>query len=170
MAVRSYGRSMVVAAWILFLLLVTWLFQGLLQNQHNPNSSPSVNHSETGQIEVRLKRNRSGHYVTNGTINGKNVVFLVDTGATDVALSDGLAQSLGLRPGASIILSTANGRVRGYKSRIAEISVGDIVQRDIAAVISPGIADNAVLLGMSFLKNLELVQKGRTLTLRTAEP
>ena len=166
MAVKSFGRGMVFAAWALFLLLITWLFQGLLEDQHNPYTSPSVHLTESGAIEVVLKRNRQGHYVTNGTINGKRVVFLVDTGATDVALSDELAAELGLKRGAAVILSTANGKARGYKSRLDSITVGDIEQRNVAAVIGSGLGANTVLLGMSFLKNLELVQKDRTLTLR----
>ena len=163
------GRGMVIAAWILFLILLAWLFQGFLENQYNPNPSPVTVTDNTGLRQVELKRNRSGHYVTAGTINGQRVRFLVDTGATDVALSDIMARRLGLKPGAPVILSTANGRVRGYKSSIDRISVGAIELNHIPAVISPGMGAEDVLLGMSFLKHLELIQKDRTLTLRAPQ-
>ncbi len=157
---------MVFAAWIAFLGLVSWLFQGLLERQFNPNQSPESAMLSAGEIEVVLGQNRAGHYVTSGLVNGHRVRFLVDTGATDVALSQKAAKKLGLKSGAPLRLSTANGMVRGYRTIIESISIGNIRQRNIAAVISPGIDDGIILLGMSFLRNIELVQRSGTLILR----
>jgi aspartyl protease family protein len=115
---------------------------------------------------VLLKRNRSGHYVVNGFINSKEVTFLLDTGATDVALSDDLATALELRRGAYITSQTANGTVTARQTTLSEVSIGSIRLQNVRASILPSLSDKEVLLGMSFLKQLELVQKGNYLLLR----
>lgn len=160
------GKGMVFAAWAVFLLLVAWLFQGELERQFNPNRDPVAGVAETGQREVMLRRNRAGHYVATGEINGVAVNFLLDTGATDVAMSSAAARSLGLPRGAPVTLSTANGVVQGYRTVLESVSVAGIRQHGVRAVVSPGISEDIVLLGMSFLKHLELVQRDGTLLLR----
>lgn len=164
------GRGMVFAAWVVFLALVAWLFQGELDRQINPNSDPLAGMAADGAREVLLHRNRAGHYVTSGTVNGAPVEFLLDTGATDVALSAATAQKLGLRRGAPVSLATANGIARGYRTVLDFVSVGGIRQERVRAVISPGIGGDMVLLGMSFLKHLELIQRDGTLLLRDRSP
>ena len=156
---------MVFAACILFVGLVTWLFQGALERQHNPNISPET--SSFGAVDqVVLRRNRSSHYIVSGYLNNHRVRFLVDTGATDVALSQRLAEKIGLNAGALVMLSTANGVATGYRTVIDSVVVGNIELKGISAVMSSGIDDNVVLLGMSFLKHLEMIQRDGTLLLR----
>ncbi|GJL82135.1 MAG: aspartyl protease [marine bacterium B5-7] len=157
---------MIFAAWVVFLLLAAWLFQGSLERQFNPNSNPESGTATDGRVEVLLERNRAGHYVSSGRINGMSVEFLLDTGATDVAMSLAVADRLGLPHGAPVTLSTANGVVRGYQTVINEIALGDITRNKVRAVVSPGIRDDTVLLGMSFLKHIEMLQSGNTLLLR----
>jgi aspartyl protease family protein len=156
---------MVFAACILFVGLLTWLFQGALERQHNPNISPET--SSFGAVDqVVLRRNRSSHYIVSGYLNNHRVRFLVDTGATDVALSQRLAEKIGLNAGALVMLSTANGVATGYRTVIDSVVVGNIELKGISAVMSSGIDDNVVLLGMSFLKHLEMIQRDGTLLLR----
>ena len=165
MSEQKLGRFMVFAACILFVGLLTWLFQGALERQNNPNYNPKT--SSSGAVtQVVLERSRSSHYVTGGYLNNHRVRFLVDTGATDVALSQRLAEKIGLKPGATVMLSTANGIARGHRTVIDSVKVGDIELTGISAVISNGIDDNVVLLGMSFLKHLEMIQRDGTLILR----
>ena len=95
---RSAGKWMVALAWICGLGLLVFVFSDLLEKQVNPNTEPASQRIGT-QTEVRLKQNRQGHYVTSGYINGEEVVFLVDTGATDVAVPAHLASKLQLQAG-----------------------------------------------------------------------
>jgi len=166
---RRIGKGMVIGAWIGLLLILTLFFDSYLERVNNPNANPET--AINGLVkEVVLKRNRSGHYVANGQINGRSVTFLLDTGATDVAVSDELASTLGLRPGAYITSQTANGVVTARKATLSEVSVGEIRLRNVRASILPGMQSDEVLLGMSFLKQLELVQRGGRMLLRQVEP
>lgn len=160
------GRAMLFAAWVVGLALLVMLFNGLMERQGNPNPHPVAQVTEAGIPEVVLRRNRAGHYVTGGRINGTPVVFMVDTGATDVALPLGLARrlDLSLRPGG--ISMTANGQVETWRTRLASVDVGGLLLRDVRATVLPNMPGEEVLLGMSYLKHLELIQRGDTLTLR----
>ncbi len=162
---RRIGKGMIIGAWIGLLLILTLFFNSYLQQVNNPNTSPETH--TTGSVkEVILKRNRSGHYVASGRINGKEVDFLLDTGATDVAVSDELAASLGLRQGAYITSQTANGDVTARLTMLSEVSIGDIRLHNVRASILPSMRGDEVLLGMSFLKQIELVQRRDQLLLR----
>ena len=157
---------MVVAAWLLLLGLLTWMFQDQLSHQANPNQEISGRVSETGLAEIHLERNRHGHYVANGTINGRTVEFLLDTGATTVAIPGRVAQSLGLQLGAPQLSRTANGTVQSYATSLEQVRLGSLGLNQVRASVLPQMQGRQVLLGMSFLKHFELVQRGDTLTLR----
>ncbi len=118
--------------------------------------------SEAGRSLVVLQRDRSGHYLAEGEINGRSVIFLIDTGATDVALSETLARELGLDFGPPVAVMTAAGTVRGWKTRLANVSIGAISLDNVGATITRGPLDE-VLLGMSFLKHFTLHQQGTQL-------
>lgn len=160
------GRGMYFAAWIGGLALLTWLFGGMLNERFNPNGDPGAYWQGTGPAEVVLDANAAGHYVVDGTINGRSVTFLVDTGATDVAVPGPLADRLGMPKLGGVISQTANGAVAGWRSRLDQVRIGGIVLHDVPATVLPDMGDSTVLLGMSVLKQLELVQQGRQLTLR----
>lgn len=163
---RRFGTGMQVLAWISMLALLTLYFGDVLERQRNPNSDVATAVAADGAREVKLRRNRMGHYVTTGTINGEDVVFLLDTGATGVAVPAALAERLELPRGRPFISNTANGQTRSYQTRLDEVAIGDIRLHDVDAAITPGLAMNEVLLGMSFLKYIEFSQRGNTLTLR----
>ena len=132
----------------------------------HPNREVQGQVSAEGVREVRLVRNRSGHYVVSGSINGRAVEFLVDTGATTVAVPANVARDLGLVGTAPVVTSTANGIVTAYKSLLDRVQLGSIVLRDVRGVIMPQMPGDSVLLGMSFLRELEMVQRGNSLVLR----
>lgn len=162
---NPHRRSGVVMLWMAWLLILGggwWAADRWLAQQANPNREPTVNASG----DVVLTRNREGHYVADGEINGKRVTFILDTGATTVALSTRLARELDLRQGAAIQVVTANGTTRGYQTRLKQVRLGAIVVQDVSAVFSEGMPDDAVLLGMSFLKRVEFTQRGERLILR----
>ncbi|MCB1751131.1 MAG: TIGR02281 family clan AA aspartic protease [Gammaproteobacteria bacterium] len=163
---RRFGRGMIVAAWLLVLALLTFIFQSYLERRENPNIDPDTRVGAAGVKEVILKRNPSGHYLAGGEINGSRVTFLLDTGATDVAVSEELADRLNLRKGAVRFSRTANGTVRSWTTVLDDVKLGTIRLKDVRASILPTMRAGEVLLGMSFLKQLELVQRGNVLTLK----
>lgn len=154
---------MLFIAWALIMGGLYWYFSEREAQDNNPNTARALN-AQTG--EVRLLRNRAGHYVAEGEINGRTVTFLLDTGATSVALPLALGRELGLKRGAAITLMTANGSATGYETRLARVKLGAIELNDVAAVMSDGLGSDAVLLGMSFLKRIEFTQRGNELVLR----
>ena len=148
------------------LLLLTLFFDGWLGHQTNPNRQPNSYETEAGIKEVVLERNRQGHYVAGGLINGIPVTFLLDTGATDVAIPENVAREAGLDAGYAAQATTANGVVTVYSTNVAELVLGNIVLRDVDASITPSMPGNTILLGMSALQQVEFMQRGATLTLR----
>jgi aspartyl protease family protein len=159
------GRWMIFATWVGVLVLLTLGFSEWLEYDYNPNRDPASGEGARSG-EVVLVRNRGGHYVASGVINGQPVVFLVDTGASDVSVPGELARELGLPRGAPLAMQTAGGLVTGYATRLDSVRLGDIELKDVRASINPHAGDLEVLLGMSFLRQLELVQRGDRLTLR----
>ena len=141
------------------------IFEDLLLERINPNQN-IVTTVNGYQKEIVLQRNAYGHYVTSGTINDYPVVFLLDTGASDIAIPEPVANEIGLSKGHAITIKTANGNVKAYRTRIDSVAVGDIRLYDLNATILGNMAGEEILLGMNFLKHLEIIQKGRELTIR----
>lgn len=165
---RRMGRAMALAA-ALALLGVLWLFFAeALERRDNPNRALTV--APGSASELVLRRNRMGHYVAPGRINGEPVVFLLDTGATQVSVPARLAGPLGLTPGRPAQVSTANGMVTVRQTRIDELGLGPFLVRGVEAHLNPGMDGEALLLGMSVLKHLEFTQRGDTLILRLPRP
>ncbi|WP_218354079.1 retropepsin-like aspartic protease family protein [Alteromonas lipotrueiana] len=163
---KSMGKWMFVLAWVCGLGLLTLLFTDVLDSQQNPNREPESMRID-GQTEVRLKQNRQGHYVTDGTINNTPVTFLVDTGATDVAIPASMQRKLGLNAGRTALAHTANGTVRVARTTIDTLTIGDIKLHNVKANLNPGLPEGQILLGMSVLRQLEFTQRQDWLILRT---
>jgi aspartyl protease family protein len=107
-----------------------------------------------------------GHYLVHPSIDNYRVKMMVDTGASLVALTDADARALGIRPDRSaysVGLNTANGMVRGARTLLREVRLGDIAVRDVEAIVLPAGALSISLLGTSFLRRLRgyEVQGGR---------
>ena len=162
---KRAGRLMLIIAWAAALFLATRFFGQWEARQQNPNTVISSEQGE-GFIEVKLASNTQGHFVASGQINGQPVDFMLDTGATDVSIPAELAERLKLEKGFGVTLSTANGRTQGYRTRIDRLQLGDIVLRDVRALVVPGLDGKQVLLGMSALNKLEFTQRGGTMLLR----
>jgi aspartyl protease family protein len=94
------------------------------------------------------------------------VVFLLDTGATNVSVPLHLANSLNLVGGVTYPVQTANGIVQVTQTTIAQLSIGDIQLYNVQANINPADQSDEILLGMSALRQLEFTQKGEWLILR----
>lgn len=163
---KRMGTVMQALAWLVLLALGVVFFGDLLEKQHNPNQSVQTRYAEGGVREVVLRRNKFGHYVTTGKINGATVTFMLDTGATGVAIPEAVAHDIGLQRGRAFSTQTANGMSTSYAVNLDLVSVGDIELRNVQAGIATGLQTGQILLGMSFLKHIEFSQQGDTLTLR----
>ncbi len=156
---------MTVVAWIIFLTILFVGFDHLILQRSNPNQN-IVTDVIGQQKQVVLQRNIYNHYVTSGTINEYKVTFLLDTGASDIAIPESVADKIGLSKGRSIIVKTANGNARAYRTRLDSVAIGEIGLNGLNATILPNITGDEILLGMNFLKHFEIIQKGKTLTIR----
>lgn len=163
---KRTGKWMFALAWLAGLGLLTLFFKDQLHQQYNPNQQP-ISYSNGEVAEVRLKRNRQGHYVSTGVINGQPVVFLLDTGATSVSIPFHLASHLGLSPGNRYPVRTANGTINVAQTNIDQLALGTIQFYDVEANLNPGMKEQEILLGMSVLKHLEFTQKGDWLILKS---
>jgi aspartyl protease family protein len=163
---NKIGKIFVWFAWLFALGLLVFFFQDVLDKQWNPNEEPQVSLNAKGKAEVRLQQNRQGHYVVQGAINETPVVFLLDTGATEVSIPAHIADKLQLESFASSRVNTANGSITVYQTKLDQLSIGNIYLYDVAAHINPSMQSNEILLGMSALKRVEFSQIGKQLVLR----
>lgn len=151
--------------WLGAILILSIGFNAWLDRQANPNQSPETFITESGAKEVVLERNGQGQYVTEGTINGESVTFIIDTGATRVSIPEAVADGISLERGRPLAVRTANGSSTAYTTRLDSVSIGGVNQKDVTASINPTFESKSVLLGMSFLGNVQFSQKGDELTL-----
>jgi aspartyl protease family protein len=158
------GKLITVLFWLLLMGSLTLFFNGFIQQRDNPNNALMTVQSESGKVV--LERNRSGHYLAPGRINGHPVNFLLDTGATHVSVPAGVAKAAGLKQGRQTRVSTANGVISVYQTELKSVQLGGITLQNIRASINPYMPDDVVLLGMSFMKHLDIIQRDGELTLK----
>lgn len=162
---KQLGKTFSFIFWGLLLVSLVYFFEDKLAEQVNPNSEP--NSYQIGDVQIlELQRNRYGHYVTSGLINKIDVEFMLDTGATNVAVPQGIANKVGLRKGRAVQVRTANGIATAYTTVIDELNLGEIQLFDVKASIVPGMDGTQILLGMSVLKQVEFRQLGDQLTIK----
>ena len=157
------GRRMLWVAAIGLLGALYMLFSML----ENDGSGTVSSVDSSGAAMVVLEQDRNGHYEAEGQINGRSVTFLVDTGATDVALPESTARALGLDFGPRVQVMTAAGPAGAWATRLDEVTVGGIRRKNVRATITDG-EFNGILLGMSFLKYYDLQQQDGRLVIREA--
>jgi aspartyl protease family protein len=107
---------------------------------------------------ISIPRDARGHFQTDARIDGQRIDFMVDTGASVVALNEKSAARFGLRPSRgdyNATVTTANGTIRAARARIAMIDVGGLIVRDVDAMVLPDEALSENLLGLSFLSKLK---------------
>jgi aspartyl protease family protein len=143
----SRNTLIVAMIWIALASLIYYL----ADNIQNPNKINRLGDDST----VVLKRGLDGHYRAEALINGEKVNVLVDTGATGVAISQGIADKLNLKSIDAIRTNTANGDSVGYMVRLNSVKIGGVSANNVAAMIAPGL-DGDVLLGMSFLSRMDV--------------
>jgi aspartyl protease family protein len=114
--------------------------------------------SDAGLRTLSIPRDARGHFAADGRIDGQRVSFMVDTGASVIALNESSAARFGLRPSRSdyrATVSTANGTVKAAPTRLSRVEVGELIVRDVDAMVLPDEALSENLLGLSFLSKLK---------------
>ncbi len=120
--------------------------------------------------QIKLSRDINGMFYSSGTINKFPVNFLVDTGATNVAINSVLANKIGIdykRFGKATRAKAASGIVPAWKISLTSVSIGEIELKLVDAVVIEGNFPDVSLLGMSFLSRLKMQDDGLLLTLET---
>lgn len=122
--------------------------------------------TDAGAKRVVLTADSQGHFMPPGQINGRQVQFMVDTGASTVALSAADAKRIGLNyeSGTKVNVSTANGNVVGYRVQLDSVRVGDAQVFGVTAIVVPQ-SMPFVLLGNSFLTRFQMQRTNDQLTL-----
>lgn len=120
-----------------------------------------------GSDKIVMTADVQGHFYTTGTVNGTSVRFVVDTGATSIALGPNDARRIGLdlRQGQRGLTSTANGTVVVTRIPLDTVRIGGVTMHNVEAVVLPTEMPIA-LLGMSFLNRMEMQRDGSTMTLK----
>ena len=106
---------------------------------------------------VSLPRAENGHFMTDGVVDGRRLNFLVDTGASVIALRESDAARLGIHPARREYtnrVSTANGSIMAAPVELNRVEIGDIIVRNVMALVLPDEALGQNLLGMSFLSRV----------------
>ncbi len=133
------------------------------------SSRISAEFKTPASVTVSIMLNSAGQYRTTGSINGRPVSFLVDTGATIVAINSITAKSLGIDSSKGRVLraTTASGVVESVEVFLDIVKVGGIKIRNVQAAVIPGSFPLDILLGMSFLRNVEIRENAGTMQLTT---
>lgn len=123
--------------------------------------------SSSAAAAVKITADERGQFVVNGQVNGIPVRFEVDTGASMIALSVSEASRLGLdyRKGNRVFMDTANGPAPAYRIKLDTVRLGDVVVNSVDAVVMDGQGLRVALLGMSFLRRMDIRREGEIMTL-----
>lgn len=161
----NIGKWMIVGAWVLLLVFGSFFAQKWL-DKRNRGQIPANISGTDGRLSVELKADQLGHYVVLAQVNDQPVTFLVDTGASGVSIPGEIAKNLGLEPGLAYPVSTANGTITVKSTRLEHLSIGKIGLENVRASINPAMEGDVGLLGMTFLRHFELIQRDGYLTIR----
>jgi aspartyl protease family protein len=124
----------------------------------SPKMAPAQTVAQASGRTLDIPRDARGHFQTDGHIDGQRLNFMVDTGASLVALNEKSAARFGFRPSRSdynATVTTANGTIKAARTRLAMIELGGLIVRDVDALVLPDEALSQNLLGLSFLSKLK---------------
>lgn len=140
------------------------------QQSYQLNSQVGGAFKKPEAIEAKIWRNSGGGFMTVGSINGRMVNMLLDTGASSVAMSEREAKRLGIPyrlRGKKIMVSTASGQAMGYEVTLDQVQVGQVLLRNVGAMVIEGDSPREVLLGMTFLSRVQMDNQGAVMILRS---
>ena len=165
---RSMSSTVRIGA---FWILIVWvglgaaLYAGFshFEDQRKARLAPYT----TEQGEIVITRSKDGHFRLPGTVNGRPVDFLVDTGASLVTVNARFAQQAGLEGGKGVTFNTANGPMAGRVLRDVPVTAGSLAVggTDVGVGLETG-QDSVALLGQSFLSRFDIELKANQMVLR----
>ncbi|MBF2735271.1 MAG: TIGR02281 family clan AA aspartic protease [Betaproteobacteria bacterium AqS2] len=159
---RRPGTLMIVLGWALLFAVVVYFFHHMLSA---PNVSESTIFIEDGRQKVSIRADASGHYSARGSVNGVPVVFVLDTGASQVALPQEVAEAAGLELGRRISVGTANGTASAWATRIEELEFAGMRFANVRGIVLENMDEDMVLFGMNAIRGLDMAQSGGVLEL-----
>lgn len=162
---RQLGAAFLVVGWIAAIAIIAILINNTLFG----TKKPSISDSEAGK-QIVITRDYDSHFRITGSINGLPVTFLIDTGATSVAIPAVIAKKAKLVEKTKVQTETAAGDSVGYLTRIDVLNVGGVDVHNISAIIIPDFDSDQVLLGMNVLSKFSIEQSNNTLTLTVPNP
>ena len=153
-----WGTLGILAFWLVVMAGLYFAMQQVLKPK-------AISVNMTGDLVI--PRARDGHFYAPGTVNGRPVQFLVDTGASLVVVSEELARAAALGPGESTVFQTANGPLKGRTVSGVPVTVGPASVSGVRVGVGlVGLGPDAALLGQSFLSRFEVVLSGDQMVLR----
>lgn len=153
------GKLMFIIAWLFAFGLLILFFSNYGAKQ--AEVSYSAKHKT-----ITITPDAQGHYWMDGNINNVPVRYMIDTGATFVAVPKAIALKAGLRGLYPIMMSTAAGKVAGELARVEQISFANMTFKNIKVVIMPDVQGSTVLLGMNVLSKFSITQKDNRLIIK----
>ena len=114
--------------------------------------------ASAGRRSHTIPKDSRGHFSTDGRVEGRRIGFMVDTGASVIALTESSAAQVGIRPlrtDYTAPVSTANGVVKGARARLSSVDIGGLEVRDVEAMVLPDNVLSENLLGLSYLSRLK---------------
>lgn len=157
---RQLGAAFLVVGWIAAIGLIAVLINHTLFGV----KKPSISDTYAGK-EITIQRGHDSHFRIKGSINGIPVTFLIDTGATSVAVSANLAEKAGLKKQAAMNTETAGGETQGYFTVINKLEFAGIELSDTSAIIVDQLPAGEALLGMNVLQKFTINQSKDTMVL-----
>ena len=121
--------------------------------------------SNNGALEIVIPRSRNGHYFVEGAINGHPITFMVDTGATMVAIDSSVARAAGLPKGYAATFGTASGPAPGETVPRQSVTVGGLRIDNVSIAVINGVGEVG-LLGQNILRHMDVTQSGDQMILR----
>ncbi len=131
--------------------------------QHTPGRAAGP-----GRVpQVTLAADGRGHFIADSTVNGAGIRFLVDTGATMIAIPGNEARRIGLQfaDAPKSVVQTANGPASAYRIKLDSVKIGEIELLNVDAIVLDGGGLTQPLLGMSFLNRVEMRREGESMSL-----
>lgn len=156
---------MMLLGWALAFFMLTWLFHIVEENKQGGAPAERLSVMFMQDKALVLRENADGHYLAEGFINRRRVTMLIDTGAGQVALPEGMAKRLGLRKRQAGRVMTAAGSSAAWATEIDMLQIGGIRFRHLSGLILPEMEQEVVLLGMNALSKLRITQSGGELVL-----
>jgi aspartyl protease family protein len=128
-----------------------------VERAYNLSREASSGFNAPTKAQTTIARGADGHYRVVGSVGGQSVAFLIDTGATSIAINETQARRLGIDfrvQGQPMIVNLASGTAKAWRIKLPQVKVGPLEVLGVEAFVLEGESSNDALLGMSFLNRV----------------